>query len=319
MKWMWSYGLLGLCVCWGSWVAAAPLRLMLLWEPQAQFAGYYMAEELGLYAEKGLEVELVHAGTEREALEELLAGRVEYALGWLDAALRDGRADALIHLGQVVNRSHQMLVAWKERGIEELRDLDGAKVGIWGAGFRDNYLGLFREAGVEVDVVDLYYSINLFVRGGLDAISVMEYNEYDSLRLSGVREAELSRFYLRDHGYGVPEDGLYARRDYWAQRPGEGTQLMEASLAGWAAAREDPEKALDLVMERVEARGLATNRVHMKWMLEVLLKSVFPEPGEQWRAGYLRRAAYESTAEKQIRRGRLETAPAFEVFTIRGE
>lgn len=38
-----------------SQAAAQPLRLVLHWLPQAQFAGYLMAEEKGFYAARGLD------------------------------------------------------------------------------------------------------------------------------------------------------------------------------------------------------------------------------------------------------------------------
>ena len=36
--------------------------LMPLWSPQAQFAGYYVARDKGIYTRNGLEVEIIRAG-----------------------------------------------------------------------------------------------------------------------------------------------------------------------------------------------------------------------------------------------------------------
>src|SRR5687768_1424248 len=38
------------------------VRLQLQWVPQAQFGGYFAAQELGYYEEEGLDVELVDGG-----------------------------------------------------------------------------------------------------------------------------------------------------------------------------------------------------------------------------------------------------------------
>ena len=42
------------------------------WTAQAQFAGYYVAQDLGFYKEAGLDVEIVHPSATQSALNSLL-------------------------------------------------------------------------------------------------------------------------------------------------------------------------------------------------------------------------------------------------------
>jgi len=295
-----------------------PIRLMLLWEPQSQFAGYYMAKEKGIYEEYGLDLELIHSGTDKNPLEWLFEGKTDYCLSWLNACLASERVNELIHVGQVFNQSNLMLVAWKDHGIERLEDLDQKKVSIWGGMFRYNFENLFTETGIRPDIVDLYYTVNLFLRKGVSASSVMQYNEYDTILLSGVESSELARFFMRDLGFNLPEDGIYTLRDRWMQKPNEARKLLEATLEGWEYARQNPEETLDYIMTLAEQENLPTNRVHMQWMLDIVLKAVFSETGE-WKPGVLSKAQYDRTVELMKHNHLLDQAPAFEAFTCSGE
>lgn len=302
----------------GMSLAADPVRLMLLWEPQSQFAGYYMALEKGIYEQHGLEVELIHSGTHQNPLECLHEGKTDYSLSWLNASLLDDRVGELMHVGQMVNQSNLMLVGWKDLGIEKLKDFDGKKVTIWGGLFRSNFVNCFAHEGIQAEIIEQYYQTSLFQRKAVAGCSVMEYNEYDTLLLSGIDAEALSTFRLRDHGFNLPEDGIYTLRTHWQAHPNEARKLMEASIEGWQYAKDHPEETLDVVMRYVEAQNLPTNRVHMRWMLEVMLKSVFSEDGA-WTPGYLSQSQFDQTVASMIEVGLLTDAPAFESFTCSGE
>ena len=81
---------------------------------------------------------------------------------------------------------------------------------LWGTSFRAAYLGYFKTAGIKPRIVPQYYSVNLFLQGGVVACAAMEYNEYHSIMLAGVDPGELTTFLMRDVGFGFPEDGIYA-------------------------------------------------------------------------------------------------------------
>ena len=106
--------------------------LALLWSPQAQFAGYYVALEKGIYRKHGIDLTIVPGGPGRSPAEELRDGRADFAVLWLSGALR--RRDAgtpLINITQIVQRSSIVLVARKSAGISVVADLAGQKVGLW--------------------------------------------------------------------------------------------------------------------------------------------------------------------------------------------
>src|SRR5688572_10801077 len=59
------------------------ITLQLQWLPQAQFAGYYVAQEQGYFEEEGFdEVEIVPSGGDIVPQDALVAGDADFAIAW---------------------------------------------------------------------------------------------------------------------------------------------------------------------------------------------------------------------------------------------
>ena len=290
-----------LCWCAGPGVnhayAQEPVRLVLQWEHQAQFAGYYMAQEQGFYAAAGLEVEIVPGGAHMDALQEVQQGKAEFCTAMLATVLASEPArNNLVLLSQVLNRSNLTLVAWKHGCsgnclIQQPQDLQGRSISLWEA-FSPAYKSFLRRYGVKADIIPQYYTLALFLRHGVDACCAMRYNEYQILQQSGVRDDEISVFDFYALGMDLPEDGLYAGARLWREHPDLCERFARASMQGWEFARLHPEQTLDVVMRRVRAAKLPVNRAHMSWMLKVMLESIFPAAAADWQVGKLAPASY---------------------------
>lgn len=253
------------------------VRLALAWLAQAQFAGFYMAQELGLYADAGLEVELIHGGTDLRPLPALEGGQADFAVMMLAEGLT-GRARGLpiVNVAQLMQTSSLMLVARKDSGIRSPRDLDGKRVSLWFGGLDIAPRALFRRYRVEPVMVPQGQTIELFLRGGVEAASAMWYNEYHTMLSSGLDADELTTLFLRDEGLNFPEDGIYCLKSYLRDNPETARKFVLASLRGWQAAFEQPEKALQLVLQRMRAEKRAANVAHQRWMLARMFDMMVP-------------------------------------------
>ncbi|MBQ5620810.1 MAG: ABC transporter substrate-binding protein, partial [Alistipes sp.] len=67
--------LLALMVLVGSRAWAQQIVLTPQWSAQSQFAGYYVAQEMGFYEEAGVDVVIEHSSTSDIALNRMLSGR----------------------------------------------------------------------------------------------------------------------------------------------------------------------------------------------------------------------------------------------------
>jgi NitT/TauT family transport system substrate-binding protein len=292
--------------------------LILQWEPQAQFAGYYMALEKGFYRDHGLDVEVIPGGPAIDPVKYLQAGKADFATSFLTGAITSAaRGVPLVDVAQVVNRSSLMIVA-RRSAIKDRDDLDGQRVSLWGQGFRAAYLGYFATAGLEPRIVPQYYSVNLFLQGGVVACAAMEYNEYHSIMQAGVDARELTTFFMRDVGFGFPEDGIYALAATARERPRVCREFAAASLEGWEYARQHPDEAVDSVMAHAAAAHVPTNRVHQRWMLDHILAAIYPGEHETWQTGVLARADYERVKAIMIGEGLITGAPTYERFVAPG-
>ena len=244
----------------------------LLWIHQAQFAGFYLAQDLGIYEKHGLDVELLAGGPGVSALAALQKGEIDFAELWLAAGIKSkAQGVDLVHLAQLVQTSGTVLVARKDSGIKTVHDLAGRRISLW-----QGYLSLAPKAllnnhGLIVQRVPQGASVFPFVRGAVDVISAMTYNELHSLYQAGFEYDDLNVMSLSALGYNFPEDGLYAMGSTWRQKPDLCRRVVQATLEGWRAAYEDPDRAIKSVMKRVDGSNLASNLCHQKHMLKTIL------------------------------------------------
>jgi NitT/TauT family transport system substrate-binding protein len=284
------------------------------WHPQAQFAGYYVAYEKGFYQRHGLDVKILKGGPDRPPSELLARGRADFGTMFLTTGIiQRSRGEKLVNLAQIVQRSALMLVAKKTSGINTPADLNGKKVGLWGEDFQGQPQAFFRKYGLKVRVVPQSATLNLFLRGGVDAASAMWYNEYHLILNTGVNPQELTTFMLADYGLNFPEDGIYCREDQVRDHPERCRRFVRASLEGWRYAFQHPQEALDIVMKYVEAANVPTDRVHQKWMLE-RMRDIIEPPGTDAPWGILRQADYQRVAEELQESGLIQQIPAFSQF-----
>jgi len=294
--------LLWALLCTSGAVAAEliPLRLVLQWEHQSQFAGYYLALERGYYAAEGLDVEIIAGGPHVDSQQMIISGDAEFATTMLSAALATEEGGRnLVLLRQLINRSNLMLVAWKhgrngDTLIEKPGDLEGTVITMW-EGFRPAYLSFLRYYEVNARILPQYYSLSLFLHRGADASCAMRYNEYQVLQQSGVNRDEITVFDFHRLGIDLPEDGIYTSRSFWLKHSEQAEAFARASMRGWEYAHQHPDEALDLVMDYVKKAMLPVNRAHMKWMLDRVLDSIFPAIQGDWEAGKLSANSYQQS------------------------
>ena len=302
--------------------ALSVVRLVLQWQPQSQFAGYYLARDKGLYRAVGLDLRLLHANPLHSSLDMLRAGAADVATLFLTDALiatsprfADRSVEAaIVQVAQLVQRSNLMLLAWKDMGVTQAKGLDGQRISYWPGGFSTSFQAFFAASGIRPEVVPQYYSVNLFLRRGVVGCAAMEYNEYHRIWQSGVDSERITAFRMRDYGLGFAEDGLYATAPWVRDHPAVARAVRRASLAGWAYAHAHPQEAIDAVLAEARQAGVSTNLPHERWMLRHILDSIFVSGTPPAAFGSLDRNEFASAVLARWAAGLLDQAPEFAVF-----
>jgi NitT/TauT family transport system substrate-binding protein len=248
--------------------AGKSVSLALQWYPQAQFAGYYMAVEKGIYTKHGLDVTLLPGTADTNSLDRVVDGEADFCTAFLSAAMEyRSNGTPLVNIGQIVQRSALLLIARKDSGIQSIKDLDGARIGTWGNKFQLQPLALFNRENLDVTLVRQSPSFELFMRGGLDAVMAMWYNEYFRLISYGLNPEEMNTFFFSDLDLNQPEDGIYCLESTLNASPKAAAALVKASAEGWLYAFAHQDETVDVILAAMKQANIRANRAHQKWML----------------------------------------------------
>jgi NitT/TauT family transport system substrate-binding protein len=239
------------------------------WQPQAQFAGYYVAYHKGFYRNLGIDLHILRGGPESQPSRLLAEGQADFGTMFLSTAIQK-RAQGLrlVNIAQLVQCSSLMLVAKRSSGVLAPKDIDGKHVGLWGAEFQIQPMAFFRKHNLKVTTIPQAATVNLFLRGGVDVASAMWYNEYHMLLNAGINPEELTTFFFFDYDMNFPEDGIYCLEATLRKDPELCCRFVQASLQGWQYAFEHRDEALEIVMKHVDEANIATDRTHQRWMLD---------------------------------------------------
>ncbi len=285
------------------------------WSPQAQFAGYYVAYEKGIYRQRGINLNLLAGGPDTAPFDMFRQGRADFGTAWLSTAMQQ-RSQGLkvINIAQIVKRSALMLVAKKERGITKPKDLEGKRVGMWRDDFRLQPLAFFKKYNLNVRPISQSNSVNLFLRDGVDVASAMWYNEYHTILSAGINPDELTSFFFHEHGLNFPEDGIYTLEENFLRNPELACNFAKASVEGWLYTFGHPEEALDIVLKYMRIANVPANRVHQRWMLARMKDLIAPDGSSESSLGMLDKEDYLRVGGELKHNGLIRTIPDFNLF-----
>ncbi len=299
-----------------SFAVNKPIKVVLQWVPQAQFAGYYTAKNLGIYKKYGIDLTIIPGGPNVSVIDCIKSGKADFGTFFLlNATKLNAQGVPLVNIAQVSRRSALILVAKKSSGILEPQDMNGRKIGIYKDDFSDIPLAFIKDNDLAVKIVPIATGIHIFLHDGTDVTNVMWYNEYHTILNCGYNPDELSTFYMSDYGFNVPEDGIYCLRSTYDWNPEICEKVVEATMEGWLYAFQHPEEALEIVIKEMKKEHIPANLAHQQWMLARMRDIITPD-GQENLTTYLSKDVYEMSGQILINNGSVKQLPAYECFFI---
>jgi len=238
------------------------------WVTTAQFAGYYVAKEKGIYEKFGINLRIIPYKPFVTSSDLISGGVADFAALWLVNAIElKAKGTDIVNIAQLSSRSSAMLITKKSSGIDSIEDMNGKRAGIW-SGFELHPRALFNKFKIDVKIIPIGSTNNLFLMGGVDIINANWFDEYHSIINSGYDSTDLNVFFYSDYGLNFLEDGIYCLSDKLKNDPQLCEDFVNATLEGWRYAFDHKEEAIDIVLKYAKNDKLPVNRVHQNWMLD---------------------------------------------------
>ncbi len=273
-------------------------RIRMLWIPQAEFAGFYIAEAEGFYEKEGLHVILEHPKTNEDNFESLKKGQTDVVVAWPVSAMEQVVQGAdIVNMGQMAQKSALMFIARKTSGIKKPKDMEGRRIGLWPAkSLQVPYRKFMEHYGIKTfEEFPVLSSVDLFLYGGVDVTVGVLYDDYYRIYGAGINSDELVCFNLSDTFKQLVDDGLYCKRSTWEKSPEDCRKILNATMEGWRHAFQDKERTLQIIRMRQEKNGVPFNIAHQRWMLNIMEKLIFPQG--QINNGIFEKASFDEAAD----------------------
>ncbi|MEO1057131.1 MAG: ABC transporter substrate-binding protein [Actinomycetota bacterium] len=292
------------------------VSLQLQWFTQAQFAGYYAAQDQGFYEDFCLEVDIVEGGVEIVPQTQLANGDVDFALAWVPKALASREAGAdIIDIAQIYQRSGTLQVAFADAGISNPADFEGKTIGNWGFGNEYELFAAIGRAGLDpasdVSLIGQQFDMVALLDGEIDAAQAMTYNEYAQV-LEAInpdtgelyQPEDFTVINYQDEGVGMLQDAIWADAEKLANDDAyrdQAVRFVAASMLGWTYCRDNVESCRDIVV----AQGSTLGASHQLWQMNEVNKLIWPAPEG---IGFVNQEAWDQTVAISLETPNLEGA-----------
>jgi NitT/TauT family transport system substrate-binding protein len=265
------------------------VRLQLQWLPQAQFAGFYVAEANNYYAEEGLSVALSHGGPDINPIQRLVSDQADIATVTGDQVLvwqnNNPGTISLKAIGNVFNRNIAVFMSRKELGLNTPQSLIGKKVGVYPAYDTENILlCMLKKHGVSSNQVDIKPFPNLqeFLASKPSAVEVFPAYAINEPLLA--QQAGIAVNIIDPEQFGVKfySDTMVTTNSYLVKNRDVARRFIRASVRGWDFVRSNPDESLKIMYRVVgPAIGKGEPEKHQEAMMREAIKYLGVGPNKR--------------------------------------
>ena len=244
------------------------ITLQLKWLHQSQFAGFYLAQEKGYYADERLKVNFLEGGLNVEVVASLLSGDADFSVVSSELVLvnRQKKKEPIIAIAAIYRRSAVVFAAMEKSGIMAPHDFIGKTVAVLGhtesySEFETQFNAMMKRQGVDTSLMTLVpYDPNYaaFYAGDVDITAAYYTAGVIHIRNKG---HNINLIWPNDYGIHVYSDTLVTTERMVDKKPDVVERFVRASLRGWRDAVGDPDKAVTATLRyaKVKDRNLQSD------------------------------------------------------------
>ena len=204
--------------------------LMLNWYPEAEHGGFFAAKVHGVFERYGLDVEIRPGGPNAPVVQELVTGRVQFAIANAsDALLYRQQAAKVVALLAPIRNSPRCILVREDSGVTDLAGLKGMTLQAnQGRPFLDFMKSKNLLEGVQV--VPYGGSVAKLVSDKNTAIQAYSFSEPFMAEQQG---AAVRALMLSDIGYNPYASCLICTEDFLSKNADIVSRMTAASQEGW--------------------------------------------------------------------------------------
>jgi len=197
------------------------VKVRLKWLHQAQFAGYYTADQKGFYDNNGIDITLNPGGIDFPAIQMVAGGAEDFGvIGGDQILLAREKGVPVVAIAVIYRESPYVYFALKESGITEPKDLIGKNVGVIpGAHEELMFRAMMKGAGVDTSLlteVNVRFDITPLLTGDLDAFPGYAINQPITAEEKGY---PVNLLWPSDYGVNPYADTLFTTEDMIKNNP----------------------------------------------------------------------------------------------------
>ena len=293
----------------GSGSATEPdkVTVQLSWFPTVEFAGFYVADQLGYYAEENIAVNLVAGSPDVDPVSEVAAGNAQFGLAAGDSILRaKANGQDTTAVAAIFRQSPMVAMALADSGIQRPQDLEGKTVGVisptldttWDIQF----IAMLHTLGIDENTMTFVpnelYGAGDLTSGKMEASSgLFSTNEPIQAELDGYK---FNLIYYSEYGVEFYNNLIFANSNFVSENADLVQRFVRATLKGYQHAIESPQDAVDQTVKYDSELDSAFELASMK--VEIPLIDTGNAP-----IGFMDDAVWQNTQSILIEQGYLDT------------
>ena len=252
------------------------VTVQLKWVHQAQFAGMYVAQEKGYYAQEGIQVNFLEGGQGVDIADAVISGKAQFGVvAPEDVLISRSRGAPLQAIAAIYRRSAVVFVAMADSHITRPQDFPGKTVAPGGEGgavrdFEFQFYALVRKLGLDlskIKVVPYDSKYTAFIKGDVDVTAAFSTGGLIFLRQEGLK---LNLIWPSDYGIHFYSDTLVTTDETIKEKSGLVTRFLRATLQGWQDAIQNYEEAVAITLQYARVKDPQFQTAMMESLLPLV-------------------------------------------------